>query len=109
MEDWVEAVRAKDIDRCVLHYAKDVLLFDLAPPLQYTGSDALRKSLEEWFPTFNGRIGYEICGLQISTGNDTAFSYSLAISAGREQTASLSFPEPHLLDRENAAASLQAD
>ena len=92
MEDWVEAVRAKDIDRCLLHYAKDVLLFALAPPLQHTGSDALRKSLEEWFPTFNGRIGYEICGLQISTGNDTAFSYSLSHISGKRTNGEPQFP-----------------
>ena len=92
MEDWVEAVHAKDIDRCVLHYAKDVLLFDLAPPLQYTGSDALRKSPEEWFPTFNGRIGYEICGLQISTGNDTAFSYSLSHLSRKRTNGEPQFP-----------------
>ena len=92
MEDWVEAVHAKDIDICVLHYAKDVLLFDLAPPLQYTGSDALRKSPEEWFPTFNGRIGYEICGLKISTGDDTAFSYSLSHLSRKRTNGEPQFP-----------------
>ena len=34
LEDWAKAVRAKDIERVISHYAPDILLFDLAPPLQ---------------------------------------------------------------------------
>ncbi len=86
IEDWAEALRVKDVDRYVSHYAKDIRLFDLAPPLQYTGLDALRRSLEEWFPTFVGQIGYEIRGLQISMGNDTAFSHSLNHISGKRIT-----------------------
>jgi uncharacterized protein (TIGR02246 family) len=83
IEDWADAVRAKNIDRCISHYAKDILSFDLAPPLQYTGSDALRKSLEEWFPTFDGPVGYEIRELDISVGSDTAFSHSINHISGK--------------------------
>jgi ketosteroid isomerase-like protein len=36
------------------HYAADIVTFDLAPPLQTTGADGLKKSLEGWFPTFRG-------------------------------------------------------
>ena len=43
--DWAAAVRTKDVDRVVAHYAVDVVSFDLAPPLQYVGREALRKGL----------------------------------------------------------------
>jgi uncharacterized protein (TIGR02246 family) len=74
---WAAAVRAKDIDRVIAHYAADVVSFDLAPPLQYAGREALRKSLAEWFPTFQGPIGYEVRDLSITAGDDVAFCRSL--------------------------------
>lgn len=86
IDDLAAAVRDKDVDRYVSHYARDILLFDLAPPLQYTGLDALRKSLEEWFPTFDGGIGFEVSGLQISMSNLTAFSHSLNHISGKRTT-----------------------
>jgi ketosteroid isomerase-like protein len=51
--------------------------FDVVNPLQHTGSDALKKRAEEWFASFEGRIGYEIRDLSITAGDDVAFSYGL--------------------------------
>ena len=55
-----------------------VVSFDLAPPpLQYVGREALRKSLAEWFPTFEGPIGYDVHDLNVTAGGDVAFCRSL--------------------------------
>jgi ketosteroid isomerase-like protein len=54
-----------------------ILVFDLAPPLQYAGKDAYRKNFEEWFASFQGSIGYAIRSLTISAGADVAFAHSL--------------------------------
>ena len=77
IENWAKALRAKDVEGVVSHFAPDMLLFDLAPPLQYRGADAYRKSLQEWFPTFQGPVGYEIRELSITAGDGVAFSHSL--------------------------------
>ncbi len=77
IDDWAKAVRAKDTDAVMSHYAADIVTFDLAPPLQYAGAEALKKSLEAWFPTFRGPVGYEIRDLSITTGDDVAFCRSL--------------------------------
>lgn len=77
IDHWAEAIGAKNVDAVMSHYAADVVTFDLAPPLQYTGADALKKSLEAWFPTFRGPVGYEIRDLSIATGGDVAFCRSL--------------------------------
>ncbi len=77
MEAWVTAIRAKDVDAAMAFYAHDALSFDLAPPLQYRGAAASRKSLEEWFPTFRGPVGYQIRDLTITAGAEVAFSHSL--------------------------------
>ena len=77
LEDWAKAGRAKDIERVISHYAPDILLFDLAPPLQYRGADSCRKNWAEWFPTFQGEVGYEIRELSITSSDDVAFCHSL--------------------------------
>jgi ketosteroid isomerase-like protein len=51
IDEWASAVRAKDVDAAMRHYAADVVAFDLAPPLHYAGADSLRSSLAAWFPT----------------------------------------------------------
>ena len=81
--DWAAAVRTKDVDRIVAHYAVDVVSFDLAPPLQYVGREALRKGLAEWFATFQGPIGYDVHDLSITAGSDVAFCRSLNRISGR--------------------------
>ena len=77
IDNWTKALRVKDIDGLMSHYAPDVLLFDLAPPLQYRGADAYRKNWEEWLPSFQGPVGYEMRDLTIATGDDVAFCHSL--------------------------------
>ena len=77
------ALRDKDINGVMSHYASDILLFDLAPPLQYRGADAYRKKWEEWFASWEGPIGYEIRALSITAGDDVAFSHSLNRISGR--------------------------
>jgi ketosteroid isomerase-like protein len=77
IDQWAKVLRAKDVDRVMSHYALGILSFDLAPPLQYRGAEVYRKSLEEWFPTFRGPVGYEIRDLSITAGDDVAFCHSL--------------------------------
>ncbi|PYJ53396.1 MAG: DUF4440 domain-containing protein [Verrucomicrobia bacterium] len=76
LESWTEALRSKDIDGLMSHYAEDILVFDIAPPLQYEGATAYRKNWADWFPTFQGPVGYEIRDLSITTGGDVAFCHS---------------------------------
>jgi len=76
MDHWAEALRSKDVDAVMSHYAPDVVAYDLAPPLQYRGADVYRKNWEAWFPTFQGPIGYEIRDLSIAASDDVAFCHS---------------------------------
>ena len=83
VEEWATAIGAKDVDRAVSYYAPDVVSFDLTPPLQYAGADAIRQGLAQWFPTWVGPIGYEIRDLTITVGGDVAFSRSLNHMTGK--------------------------
>jgi ketosteroid isomerase-like protein len=77
IEGGVEAFRARDIDGIMSMYARELVSFDLVPPLRYVGADAYRKRWEETFSSFQGPIGYEIHDLDITTGDDVAFGHSL--------------------------------
>ena len=82
MEDLANAIRAKDVDSLMTHYASDVLTFDLLPPLQYQGVDAIRQRVSQWFSSFRGPIGLEMRHLSITAGDDVAFCSSLNGSTG---------------------------
>ena len=77
VDHWASAIRSRDVEAAMRHYAADVVAFDLAPPLQYTGAEALRTSLAAWFATFRGRIGYEVRDLVVTAGDEVAFCRSL--------------------------------
>lgn len=76
-DDQAQAVRAKDIDGCMSNCAPDIVSFDVVNPLRKIGLDARRKRAEEWFSSFQGPIGYELRDLNITAGDDVAFSHSL--------------------------------
>ncbi|MEW6268515.1 MAG: nuclear transport factor 2 family protein [Thermodesulfobacteriota bacterium] len=73
---WAKALRAKDLDGLLAHYARDFVSFDLAPPLRH-GGEEVRRSLAEWFPTWDGPIGYELGELTVVAGDEVAFAHGL--------------------------------
>ena len=78
VDDWANALRAKDADGVASHYAADNVMFVLAPPLQYTRDNSPgKKGVEQWFSSFRGPIGYEIRDLNITAGDNVAFCHSL--------------------------------
>ena len=78
IDNWANAMRAKDADGVVSQYAPDNVKFILAPPLQYTRDNPFgKKGLEQWFSSFQGPIGYEIRDPNITMGDDVGFCHSL--------------------------------
>lgn len=82
IERRLQAIRTKDAGAALACCAPDVLVFDLAPPLQYRGADVNRKSLEEWFTTFRGPVGYELRDLAITASDEVAVGHGLARITG---------------------------
>lgn len=77
IHDKAKAIRAKDSAAALSDYAPDVLSFDLIDPLQYTGAASVRERLDNWFSSFDGPVGYEVRDLDVTAGDDVAFSHSL--------------------------------
>ena len=60
MDDWVQALRSRDVDAIVSRQAPGVVSFDVVNPLQYVGSDETRRRAEEWLSSFLGPIGLRL-------------------------------------------------
>ena len=83
IDQWANALRTKDADKSVSHYAADNVMFVMAPPLQYTPETSPgTQGVEEWFATWDGPLGYEIRDLKITATDDVAFSHSLNRMSG---------------------------
>ena len=77
MDGLAQALRAKDINALMAHYAPDMVTFDFRPPLQVQGADAYGRNFEAWFASVQGPIDYEIRDLRITMRDAVAFSHYL--------------------------------
>lgn len=71
------ALRARDIDALMAHYAADIIVFDLRPPPRIASADAYRGNFEAWFASVDGPIDYEVHELTVTARDDVAFCHSL--------------------------------
>ena len=86
IERFVEALRARDIDGVMSIYAPELVAFDLVPPLQYVGADTYRNHWLEGWAMFQGAMGYEVADLEITVGDDVAFTRSFNRSSATLKT-----------------------
>jgi uncharacterized protein (TIGR02246 family) len=77
IQDWRNALCARDLDRLVQHYAADVLFFDAVPPYQHRGAAAYRRTWEVMLPHLPPRIGLELRDLDIKVSGDLAVMHGL--------------------------------
>ncbi|MFI1158167.1 YybH family protein [Streptomyces sioyaensis] len=78
LEDRAAATTARDARRFLSHCAPDIVEFSLAPPLQYKGPQARdRQAVEAWYATWRGPIEVTLTQLEITVGDDVAFSHSI--------------------------------
>ena len=89
IEQIADAIRSRDVDAALRHYAPDVLAYDLLPPLQYKGAEALRQRLTAWLGSFTGAIAFEMRDLAIAAGNNVAFCHSLNSVTGTSQDGTM--------------------
>ena len=71
------AVRHGDVDALLAHCGPEIRIFDMVPPLQHVGTDAIRQVWERALGAFEGPIEYEVHRLDVAVGDDIAFSRSL--------------------------------
>ncbi|MBO0747360.1 MAG: nuclear transport factor 2 family protein [Acidimicrobiaceae bacterium] len=78
----LEASQAKDVDRLMSLYSPDIVYFDVVQPLQFVGSDDVRRNFQRWFDEYEGGISLETHELSIATSADVAFAHMLHLDSG---------------------------
>lgn len=78
----VEAIRAMDLEGVKPIYARDIISFDIEPPLQHVGAEAKWKNWAAVFAAYKRPLGYEVRDLTITVGDDVAFGHCLARLSG---------------------------
>ena len=82
LANWSEAARMKDIDRLMSLYSPDIVYFDVVPPLQVVGSDAVRKNFVRWFDGYKSSIDVEVRGSGVVANGDIAVAFMLIRASG---------------------------
>ena len=77
----VAGIRAKDLDGLRRLYAKDVVSFDVEPPLQHVGIEAKLKNWAKVF-TFFQDVTYELRDLSLEVGDEVAFGHGFGRLSG---------------------------
>ena len=87
LEDWSEAMRAKDAEAASRLLAPQDVEFSLAPPLQNKLTpEEFALQLRAWFATFKGSLGFEVRDLRIVAGDTAAFSHGLCHLSGMKHS-----------------------
>ena len=73
-----QAIRDKDIEALMTHYAPDVIAYDVMPPLYVQGAVDYRKNFERWFASMIGPIDYEMSELRVSMSESHAFCHCVS-------------------------------
>ena len=79
-----QAIRDKDIDYLMTHYAPDVVAYDIMPPLAVLSAADYRKKFEQWFASMRGPIDYEMDDLRISMSESHAFCHCVSHVRGTQ-------------------------
>jgi len=85
VETLAQAIRDKDIDALMTHYAPDVVAYDVMPPVDVQGAADYRKNFERWFASMQGPIDYEMNGLRISMSESHAFCHCVSHVRGKRK------------------------
>jgi ketosteroid isomerase-like protein len=65
IEGLAQAIRDKSLDVLMSHYAPDVVVYDVYPPLETRGAAGYRANFERWFSSVRGPIDYRMQDLKV--------------------------------------------
>ena len=86
LERFTEAIRNKDAAAASALYARDIVVYDLAPPLALDAAEMHDPArIEEWFDTWDGPIESKPYHLTIRAGDGVAFAFGLRHMSGKKK------------------------
>jgi ketosteroid isomerase-like protein len=77
LEDWAAAVRRHDLPAILAHHDRDVLMFDLPPPLQCRGIEAYEATWGLLFQYHQPGTAFDFRELTVTAGAEVAFAAAI--------------------------------
>ena len=82
LEAWAAATRQNKKGDILKNHAKDLIIFDVLPPMKYESADSYRRSWDEWQPETQGEAIFNLEDLSVTAGNKVAFAHSFIRCGG---------------------------
>lgn len=82
IESWAKAVRERDIKGILAHHAKEIVMFDVPPPLQSKGIEAYKKTWDTFFTWTKDSGVFDILEMKITVDHKVAFCFASMRCAG---------------------------
>jgi ketosteroid isomerase-like protein len=83
LDAYAAAIHAKDARAAVALYTRDVVAFDLAPPLRIDANvERDPRNIQQWFDTWDGPIGSDGHDLTIVVDQHSAYAFGLVHMTG---------------------------
>jgi ketosteroid isomerase-like protein len=77
LEDWSDAVRRHDLPAILAHHDRDMVMFDLPPPLQCRGLEAYAQTWDLFFRFHKPGAAFDFRELAITAGAEVAFAVAI--------------------------------
>ncbi|HEY1959306.1 MAG TPA: nuclear transport factor 2 family protein [Polyangiaceae bacterium] len=77
LEAWADAVRRHDLPAILAHHERDIVMFDVPPPLQCRGIEAYERTWELLFRYHKPGTAFDIEELEVVAGRDVAFAIAI--------------------------------
>jgi uncharacterized protein (TIGR02246 family) len=77
IEAWADAVRRHDFSGILAQHERDIVMFDVPPPLQSRGMDEYRKTWDLFFKYHQPSQAFDVEELAVTAGEDVAFAVAI--------------------------------
>jgi ketosteroid isomerase-like protein len=77
IEDWAKAVRKRDIKSILAHHDKNIVMYDVPPPLQSKGIEAYSETWDLYYAYATDDDVFDVIELNIVASDDVAFCYGI--------------------------------
>jgi ketosteroid isomerase-like protein len=77
IERWADAVRRHDLPAILAHHERDIVMFDLPPPLQCRGIDEYRRTWDLLFKDHRPGQAFDVEEIDVPCGEDVAFAAAI--------------------------------
>ena len=77
LEGWADAVRRHDLPDILAHHERDMVMFDLPPPLQCRGIEAYEQTWDLLFRYHKPGTAFDFKELAVTAGVDVAFAVAI--------------------------------